>query len=168
MGNLSERIAALSPEKIALLERRLKRKGKVVQDPTISHEKSTEKLPLSFAQERLWFLEQFQPGSPVYNVPAVMRLAGAVNVNALEWSFNEIVRRHEVLRTTFVSQDGEPVQVVAPELKLELPVSDLAHLSGLEQEREMQRLATTEAQEVFDLSHGPLLRIRVLRLAAQD
>jgi hypothetical protein len=124
--------------------------------------------PLSFAQQRLWFLCQLQPGTVAYNVPAVMRMPGPVNVRALEWTINEIVRRHAVLRTTFVSQGGEPVQVIAPELKLLLPANDLERFSGPEQEQETQRLAAEEAQQVFDLSRGPLLRIRLLRLAAQD
>src|SRR2546423_13313991 len=90
-------------------------------------QKSARKaMPLSFAQERLWFLDQFQPGSSIYNIPAAFRLPGPLNVRALEQSINEVVSRHEVLRTTFQSQDGQPVQVIAPSLTIELPVSDLS------------------------------------------
>ena len=82
-------------------------------------------LPLSFAQQRLWFLEQLEPSRAVYNLPLAWRFSGALNVSALEQSLDEMVRRHEILRTTFPSVDGQPVQVIAPELALPLPVVDL-------------------------------------------
>ena len=125
--------------------------------------------PLSFAQQRLWFLTQLQPGSIAYNIPSVIGLPGPLNVSALAWSFNEIVRRHEALRTTFVSSEqGDPEQVIAPELTLELPIDDLQQYQPSEQQAEAQRLATKESQHVFDLSRGPLIRIRLLRLNPQE
>ena len=84
--------------------------------------------PVSFAQQRLWFLDQFEPNSPYYNIPVAVRLEGPLDAGALARALNEIVRRHEVLRTTFGTQDGEPVQLIAPALTLSLPVLDLTHL----------------------------------------
>src|SRR6185436_8563493 len=82
-------------------------------------------LPLSFAQQRLWFLDQLAPNNPFYNMPAAIRLSSLLDVEALRWSLAEIVRRHEALRTTFLTVDGEPVQVMAPSLTLDLPLVDL-------------------------------------------
>ncbi len=89
-----------------------------------------EKVPLSFAQQRLWFLDQYEPGTPVYIIPSAVRLKGALNVPALERSLSEIVRRHEALRTTFAVIDGEPFQVIAPALPVSLPFLDLTDRSG--------------------------------------
>ncbi|HYD81465.1 MAG TPA: amino acid adenylation domain-containing protein, partial [Paucimonas sp.] len=121
-------------------------------------------LPLSFAQQRLWFLDQFETGSAFYNIPAAIRLTGSLDAAALAFSINEIVRRHEALRTTFATVDGAPVQVIAPSLALDLPVTDLSHLPHAEREARAQWLAQDEAQTPFDLRTGPLLRARLLRL----
>ncbi|MBZ4419892.1 non-ribosomal peptide synthase/polyketide synthase [Myxococcus sp. RHSTA-1-4] len=119
-------------------------------------------LPLSFAQQRLWFLDQLQPGGTAYNMPAVFRLEGTLDVAALERAFTELVRRHESLRTTFRDDGGTPVQVIHPAAPFPLPVVDL---TGREdREAEALRLAT-EAVRPFDLSTGPLLRASLLRLA---
>jgi amino acid adenylation domain-containing protein len=120
--------------------------------------------PASFAQERLWFFDQFQPGSPVYNIPTVMRLPGRLDVRTLERSLNEIVRRHEALRTTFAAVDGRPVQVIAATLSVELPVIELRGLPRALREGEAARLAGEEARRPFDLARGPLLRASLLRL----
>jgi len=125
-------------------------------------------LALSFAQQRLWFLDQMEPGLPAYNLPAAVRLKGPLNVAALEQSLNEIVRRHESLRTTFGVIDGRPIQVIAPTLTIALPVVDLRQLPASEQETEVRRLVTAEAQRPFDLSRGPLIRGAVLRLGEQE
>jgi hypothetical protein len=124
--------------------------------------------PASFAQARLWFLDQLDPGSPVYNIPSAVPLPGNINLDALQWSLNEIVRRHEVLRTSFVSVDGEPAQVIAPSLRLELPVQDLRTLPPAERQPELERLSDEEARRPFDLSQGPLLRARVLRVTDEQ
>ena len=125
-------------------------------------------LPLSFAQQRLWFLDQYEPESSVYNIPSALRLAGALTVSVLEQSLQEIVNRHEVLRTTFSMVDGEAVQIIAPSLKLTLPVVDLSETAEAEREHEAQRLAKEEGRRPFDLSRGPLFRIRLLQLRKED
>ncbi|HSN85376.1 MAG TPA: condensation domain-containing protein, partial [Thermoanaerobaculia bacterium] len=121
--------------------------------------------PVSFAQWRLWFLDQLEPGSPAYNLAAAVRLSGRLNVPALEESLREVVRRHEALRTTFGLQNGEPVQLVSSEVRLDLPVLDLR---GSGAAGEAARLAAEEARRPFDLSRGPLLRTLLLRLAEHE
>ncbi|MFZ0751680.1 MAG: amino acid adenylation domain-containing protein, partial [Pyrinomonadaceae bacterium] len=120
--------------------------------------------PLSFAQQRLWFLHQLEPDNTAYNMPAAARLTGDLNINALERSLNEIIRRHEVMRTTFVIEDDEPVQLVLPAELFHLPLIDLSSLSASEREVEAMRLTKAEAQQPFDLSRGPLIRFTLLRL----
>jgi amino acid adenylation domain-containing protein len=124
--------------------------------------------PLSSTQRRLWFLEQMDPGSPVYNISAAMRLTGSVNVTVLERSLNEIVRRHAVFRTAFRLMDGEPVQAVANSMKLAVDLVDLENLPENEREAEAMLLAGKEAQCPFDLARAPLFRARILRLASDD
>ncbi|HSE18132.1 MAG TPA: amino acid adenylation domain-containing protein [Pyrinomonadaceae bacterium] len=126
-------------------------------------------MPLSFAQQRLWFLDKFEKDSSFYNLPATVRICGAtLNVSALEKGLREVTQRHEVLRTTFTTIEGQPVQVIAPESHFTLPVSDLGGLPPAPREAEAQRLAREEAQRPFDLSTGPLVRARLLRLAPED
>jgi amino acid adenylation domain-containing protein len=125
-------------------------------------------LALSFAQQRLWFFDQLEPGLPAYNIPAAVRLKGPLNLAALEQSLNEIVKRHESLRTTFGKVEGRPTQVIAPTLTIKLPVVDLRKLPASERETEVRRLVTAEAQRPFDLSQGPLLRGTVLRLGDEE
>ncbi len=125
-------------------------------------------LPLSFAQQRLWFLDQFQPGLGVYNIPAAVRLTGLLNPDALEKSLNAIIDRHEALRTTFTSVEGQPVQVIAPSLAIKITLTDLAALPEDEQASETERLAVLETRRPFDLTRGPLLRAMLLRLREDD
>jgi amino acid adenylation domain-containing protein/non-ribosomal peptide synthase protein (TIGR01720 family) len=124
--------------------------------------------PLSFAQRRLWFLDQLEPGKPFYNTPCTLRLRGALDAGALEKSLNEIVRRHEVLRTAFPAVDGKPLAVVTPDLRLPLPVEDLSDRPDPERWPAALRRAREEAQAPFDLARGPLARARLLRLDARD
>jgi amino acid adenylation domain-containing protein len=128
----------------------------------------TGDLVLSFAQQRLWFFDQLEPGLAAYNLPAAVRLKGPLNLAALRQSLNEIVKRHESLRTTFAQVDGWATQVIAPELTVALPVVDLGRLSAREMEAEVRRLATAEAQRPFDLAQGPLIRGSVLRLGDEE
>lgn len=124
--------------------------------------------PASFAQQRLWFLNQLAPGNSFYNVGTALRLTGLLNLSALEQTFNEIVRRHEALRTTLTLLEGQLVQVIAPSLTIPLPLIDLQHLSATERETQVQRLATVEAQRPFNLSAGPLLRLTLLQLGESE
>lgn len=124
--------------------------------------------PLSYAQQRLWFLDQLEPGSPAYNISTAVRLSGPLDINTLKRSLNEIVRRHESLRTTFTTIDGRPVQVIAPSLTLSLPLIDLLEFSVDERESEALRLMSEEASRAFDLGRGPLLRVTALRRSEQD
>lgn len=121
-------------------------------------------LRLSFAQARLWFLAQLEPDSSAYNMPAAYRLTGLLNVTALSQSLSEIVRRHEALRTTFPSVDGQPKQVISLDTALTLPVIDLRELPADQRLSEAQHLATKEAQQLFDLATGPLFRVKLLHL----
>ena len=121
--------------------------------------------PLSNAQERLWFFNQFEPGSPVYNRPVALRLRGPLNVAALEHSLNAVVQRHEILRSTFPDVDGQPIQVIAPQQPMELAVADLKALPGPVKTAAAQRLMSAASQHKFDLAHGPLLRTTLLRLS---
>src|SRR5919205_4645051 len=123
-------------------------------------------LPVSFAQQRLWLLEQLEPGTHAYNMPAAVRLTGELDVPTLERSFNEIVRRHEVLRTTFTERDGEPVQVIAAGPGLKIGIVDLSEVA--DSKAQVERIAIEEARRPFDLSSAPLLRVSLLRTSPRD
>ncbi|HEY2736956.1 MAG TPA: condensation domain-containing protein, partial [Thermoanaerobaculia bacterium] len=128
-------------------------------------------LPLSFAQQRLWFLDQLEPGSPVYNMPVALRIAGPLDGDMLALALGEVVRRHEVLRTVFPvfeGLEGTPVQVVRPAAPFALPVADLSGLPPSRRAAHALRLAGEEAGRPFDLARGPLLRGVLLRLAEGD
>ncbi len=125
-------------------------------------------LPLSFAQQRLWFIAQLEPGSPLYNLPVALRVEGALDVAVLACCLTEIVRRHEVLRTVFPATEGAPVQVIQPAAPFVLPVVDLSGLPESRREALAHTLAGEEAGRPFDLAHGPLLRGMLLRLAEED
>jgi surfactin family lipopeptide synthetase A len=125
-------------------------------------------IPLSFAQQRVWFLDQFEPDSAFYNIPLNLRLPGPLDVPALHAALNEMIRRHESLRTTFALVEGEPVQVILPEQTAEIPIVDLSSVEEHLREPEAQRLATAEAQRPFDLTTGPVLRAHLFRLTEID
>jgi hypothetical protein len=127
-----------------------------------------EGLPLSFAQQRLWVIDQLEPRSSAYNIPLAEVINGPLNVSALERSFNEILRRHESLRTTFKISKGQPVQVINEPRPLRLEVSDLSHWPAPERDSEADRQTHQEAQQPFDLVNGPLLRVRLLRLDEEE
>ncbi|MGD1075767.1 MAG: amino acid adenylation domain-containing protein [Thermodesulfovibrionales bacterium] len=126
----------------------------------------TESAPLSFAQERLWFLDQLEPGSSAYNMPLALRLTGRLDVPALEQSIGEILRRHEALRTTFVTEDAGPIQRTTPATTLTLRQLDLSAMP--EQGSAAQQIASEEASRPFDLSTGPLLRALLLQLNPKE
>src|SRR5690349_4826517 len=164
--DLTRRRASLSAAKRALLEKRLTGRDAGHAEQTIPRRQRRAHAPLSFAQQRLWFLHQLEPESIAYNMPTALRLIGRLDTHALQWSINEIIRRHESLRTTFRVIDDQPMQVIAEELTLELPIVDLE--TSADREAQVMRLATEEAQRPFDLETGPLVRARLLSLNAED
>ena len=169
---LSDRLAALTPAQRALLEARLKAKGIAApRARTIRPIPGREQLahfPTSLDQERLWFVDQMEPGNPAYNIHTASRLFGPIDRDLMRRSVNLSIARHEVLRTTFQVVDGRPVQVVAPSLAIDVPLLDLGLVP--EADREAVALATAvEAAKVrFDLEHGPLVRVGLARLAPDD
>jgi len=124
--------------------------------------------PVSFAQKRLWFLQQLQPENSAYNESGVFHCRGKLNTIALEQSLNEIIRRHEVLRTYFVIEKGEPVQVILPSLILKLPVIDLRSISENEREVQVKQLIKKETEQPFDLTQAPLIRFSLLQLTENE
>ena len=131
-------------------------------------EQALHTFPVSLTQEGLWFLQQQEPESVTYNIYVVLRVRKPLDIEALERSLNALVLRHDALRTTFGTQEGRPVQIIAPALTLTLPVLDLQYLFECEREVEAQRLASAETQRPFDLVRGPLLRTTLLRLASEE
>lgn len=127
-----------------------------------------EQLPASSGQRRLWFLEQMEPGTPLYNIPYLVRLKGSLDQRALHRALSAIVARHESLRTNFIAVGSEPKQVVRGDWSLELPVTDLAARAEEERERELARLSSAEARKPFDLARDLMLRVRLFRLAEND
>ncbi|MDM3856894.1 MAG: amino acid adenylation domain-containing protein [Aphanizomenon gracile PMC649.10] len=125
-------------------------------------------IPLSWAQQRIWFLEQLEGGSSTYNIPAVLQLAGKLNVTALEQALAEIVHRHEILRTCFRLVNGTPIQFIDANVTLTLKVTDLQALPNQEQTTEFQRLIVLAADTPFNLQYAPLLRVELLQLGAQS
>ncbi|QRK05610.1 non-ribosomal peptide synthase/polyketide synthase [Archangium violaceum] len=142
--------------------------GRGTRPPPLVPMPSDGELPLSFAQQRLWFIEQFAPGGFAYNLPFVTRLKGKLEVAALERSLTELMRRHEALRTTFAQVDGKPVQRVAAESALALPVESLEALPEGERARELQRRVEEEFRRAFDLEMGPLVRALLLRVTVEE
>ena len=137
-------------------------------DDRIKRVARDEELPLSFAQQRLWFIDQLEPGSAAYNLSVGLRMRGKLAHRELERSLSEIVRRHEVLRTTFESRDGPPIQIISPPTDIHLAVTDFSSLSDHERNARLEQLAVADANEPFDLQHGPLIRLKLLRLGAED
>ncbi len=152
--------ASLSPARRELLALMLKQKGVKTELPaTIPRRRDSGPCPLSFAQERIWFFEQLEPGTAVYNIANAVRLTGPLDFNALRDTLDEVLRRHESLRTVFASQDDKAVQVVIDPQPLALPIQQV------EYEEQLPQLLNEESQRPFDLLHGPLLRCKVFRLS---
>ncbi|HLJ33794.1 MAG TPA: amino acid adenylation domain-containing protein, partial [Ktedonobacteraceae bacterium] len=139
-----------------------------IESPALVPVARPQDLPLSFAQQRLWFLEQLQPGNTAYNIPLAFHIRGMLNMQALEQSIEHTVQRHEILRTTFHTQQGRPVQIIAPTANMYLSLADLSSLSPEQREAEVHRLTSQEALEPFDLTHGPLLRVTLLELCRDE
>ena len=136
--------------------------------PPIVPIKREQLLPLSFAQQRLWFLDQLSPGNLFYNIPVVLRIKGDFNSAAFAASLNSLVKRHEILRTTFTTKSGNPIQLISPDYELDLPLVDLAFEDDLSREEKAFLLAKEEANIPFDLVKGPLLRAKIVRITEND
>jgi amino acid adenylation domain-containing protein len=181
--DLTQRLETLSPKQRRLIELRLDRERRLAlerqavapgNEPIPAQPRDGRAFPLSFAQQRLWFLDQLEPGSPWYNMPIPLRLTGRLDVAALAAALVEVERRHETLRTTFslaLAGDGEEeaaVQVVGPPSGLPLPLVDLQGLPPAAREAELPRLVRIEARRPFDLAHGPLLRVLLYRTGVDE
>ena len=123
---------------------------------------------LSFAQKRLWLLDRLLPLGAIYNLARVARLNGVLDIDALRQALNEVVRRHDVLRSRFAVENANPAQTIVPELKLALEVEDLGALPEERRKHEAQQRLQDEAQAPFDLEHGPLVRARLLRMREHE
>lgn len=150
VGGISRREARIESEELKAIDRR-------------------GSLPLSFAQERLWFLDRLVPDSPFYNMSAAFVITGPLQIDKLAKTFKELLKRHETLRTSFIADEaGVPSQKIDPDLTIEMPVIDLQTLTRGEQEAEVRRLTKQEAEKVFDLTQAPLLRSTLLKLSEEE
>jgi len=168
---MTKNIDELSPNERALFELLLKereQKKTPEQIQPLARSGESHSFPLSFAQQRLWFLDQVHPGNPSYNLPFSRRIKGRLDVAALERSFNEINRRHEALRTRFLLIEGKPAQIVSPSQPSSLAIEDLSGLAISQKEAEVQKIVDEEARQPFDLAIGPLWRRRLLRLGEEE
>nr|AHZ46176.1 NRPS [uncultured bacterium 14-4D] len=170
MSELADRIANLSPEKKRLLaERLLSRRTSSDAAVHVLPRRSQEgPAPLSFAQQRLWFLAQFERNSSAYHIPLVLRLKRDLDVAALEAALTEISTRHEALRTVFSEIEGEPRQRLLPSEPVSLPCIDLSATPDGERRAAAERVAKEQAREPFELSEGPVVRFALLRLAEDE
>jgi amino acid adenylation domain-containing protein len=175
MPDLAKFTETLSPKKRELLDLLLKEKKRKAESAQkkgapdrIPRREKFSPGPVSFAQQRLWFIDQLDPGTPAFNIPAAIRLRGFVDVNMLKRCFDEIVSRHETLRTSFASEDGMPVQVIAPAAEFRLPVVDLRELTEGERMKEVQTLVTRDCQRSFDLTRCPLMRATLVLTGEKD
>ncbi|HEU4323409.1 MAG TPA: amino acid adenylation domain-containing protein, partial [Roseiflexaceae bacterium] len=159
----------LLAEELELFRYLLEEEGVVVASQgQIPRRTPSAVVPLSLAQERMWFLDQMQPGNPAANISFVVRLSGRLHVEAFQRSLNAVVQRHEGLRTTFATVGGQPQQQIAPELTLPLELVDLRGLPATDQEPAVQRLVREHARHRFDLQRGPLLYTRLLQRADDE
>ena len=168
MSKSAEWLATLSPELRALVSARPDGGAGHPGWDTIPRREPTDMAPLSFAQQRLWFIEQLELGAHAYNSARAARLRGPLDTAVLRQSMGDIVERHESLRTSFTATDGRPVQVIARTLSLPLPIADLSGFPEDEREAQAQHLAVEEIRRPFDLTRAPLLRVRLLRLGPEE
>jgi amino acid adenylation domain-containing protein/non-ribosomal peptide synthase protein (TIGR01720 family)/FkbM family methyltransferase len=170
MKDYSEAIAALSPKRRELLKLLLE-KGQVKTEPAtppIQRSGEREHAPLSFPQHELWLSDKLEPGTTAFNLPTIVKISGQFNISIIEQTLSEIVRRHEILRTTFAEVDGQPLQIIAPPRPLSLPVVDLSRLFAGRREAQVKRLMKEETEQPFDLQRGPLMRVRLVKLSGSE
>lgn len=167
MGGLSQRIDSLTPEKRALLKETLRKRG--AASGSIPRRRESGSAPLSFSQQRMWFLDQWEPGSPAHNGARALRLMGdGLDVDALRRALTVVFERHEILRTVYVVEGREPKQVALQEWSLALPVVDLQGVASAEREVELARLLRKESRRPFDLGTDLMLRPILFRLGPSE
>lgn len=165
---LTDRIARLSPEQRAVLEQRLAQKGAPARSEAIPARPPGRSAPLSYSQERLWFLSQLEPENYAFNRPLAFRLRGPLDFGALRKAINSIVERHEVLRTVYPSEDGQPHQVVLPAEEFPLPLTEVSGSATRSPDDVLHDRLQAESHRQFDLARGPILHTSLFRLAADD
>jgi amino acid adenylation domain-containing protein len=169
MAERSQRVAGLPPEKLQRLIDRLRDRKLAPSGESIGRQvRGDGPLPLSFGQERLWFLDRLEPGSTAYNMPAAVELRGSLNVAALAAALHEVVRRHEPLRTRFEEQGGEPAQRILAAVAVDLPLIDLGSLPADIRQHQAEQLAEQHGHMPFDLRRGPLFATSLLRLGPRE
>ncbi len=169
---ISDSLGKLSADKRALLMLQLRKKRKNIHKtqeiPRVPRNVTFTYFPLSYAQRRLWFLSQLEPDSSTYNSVQTVTFRGQLDVPTLCRSLNEIIRRHEILRTTFTMINGQPAQIVNPYTRTRIPIIDLQGVGKTKTLEEIERLVNEERRQIFDLSQGPLLRIKLLHKAPRE
>jgi alpha-ketoglutarate-dependent taurine dioxygenase len=169
MNDLARQITELPPGKLDFLVRMISKKNYCPANTRISSQRRMgQPFPLSFAQQRLWFLDQLNSGSNLYNEFTAIRLSGHLSHAALISSVNEVIRRHEILRTTFSMGEDEPQQIIKPVLRIAIPLIDLRLVEADEQRKKVREIIREESARGFDLSLGPLLRVTLLRTNVED
>lgn len=158
----------LSAKKKAILDALLTQEGMAPAEDRIPRRETSGPAPLSFAQQRLWFLDQFEPASFVYNLMTVVSLRGRLDVSALQKAFDHLVDRHEALRTTFDLRNGQPVQIISGHQSIPFRQIEITHLPEAEQQDHLRHLLLQQTLQPFDLKKGPLLRISLIRMAADN
>lgn len=165
MTELNLRLASLSPEKRALLLQQLSKQTAAAPKHEIGRRSRPNRIPLSFAQQRFWILDQLEPGSAAYNVPLSLWMHGQLDGDVLQRALSEIARRHESLRTVVVADDAGPHQIVQSPAPVPVERQDLRHLPPTERHEAALTLARREAARPFDIAHGPLLRALLAQVA---
>ncbi|RPI02585.1 MAG: amino acid adenylation domain-containing protein [Calditrichaeota bacterium] len=169
MNNQADEISRLSPEKRKLLEKILQQQNiDLYKKAILPVSRERGRFPLSYAQQRMWFLDQWQPGNPMYNNPAAVVIKGEIDVQAMQQTLNALSRRHEVLRTCFDNEDGNPVQTIKAESTIQLQYLDIFAMPEEERQPLMRRELDEEAQAPFDLSTGPLVRTKLIRTGSDE
>ncbi len=164
MSDLQSRISALSPAKRALLERKLREKAERQQTEPIQRRSSAANPPLSFGQERFWFLDQWEPANPAYNTSIATRMEGPLDARAVDLALTEISRRHEALRTTFATDGGTPVQIIHPPTPMAARRVDVTAVSPSQKDAELSRLMHEDGRRAFDLVNGPIWRATLVHM----
>lgn len=168
MDELEKRIAGLSRAKRAILDLQLSEDGPSQSKQKIPLRQNRDSAPLSFAQQRLWFLDQFEPNSPFYNLSKAVKLSGALNLNAVRRALETIIDRHETLRTSYISVNATPVQVITKDRVMNIPVTDLTKFPEDQREQELESEMQEELQRPFNLSRDLMLRATLFRLSQEE